>query len=153
MEIKHYFKKDNDATIKDLEKDFIGLKYCKCVGLEARGARKNVYTENYADSDEIRVWQGKDVTREATEIVFTFYFLGDSRQSIIDSFYEYIKNGLISYWDTKRYKKAYMIFKDKFTISEDMFVGSTPYKKVDVTFQNLWGECKNCDDGGNVLSL
>lgn len=153
MEIKHYFKKDNDATIKDLEKDFIGLKYCKCVGLEARGARKNVYTENYADSDEIRVWQGKDVTREATEIVFTFYFLGDSRQSIIDSFYEYIKNGLISYWDTKRYKKAYMIFKDKFTISEDMFVGSTPYKKVDVTFQNLWGECKNCDASGNVLSL
>lgn len=153
MEIKHYFKKDNDATIKDLEKDFIGLKYCKCVGLEARGARKNVYTEKYADSDEIRVWQGKDVTREATEIVFTFYFLGDSRQSIIDSFYEYIKNGLISYWDTKRYKKAYMIFKDKFTISEDMFVGSTPYKKVDVTFQNLWGECKNCDASGNVLSL
>lgn len=153
MEIKHYFKKDNDATIKDLEKDFIGLKYCKCVGLEARGERKNVYTENYADSDEIRVWQGKDVTREATEIVFTFYFLGDSRQSIIDSFYEYIKNGIISYWDTKRYKKAYMIFKDKFTISEDMFVGSTPYKKVDVTFQNLWGECKNCDASGNVLSL
>jgi len=153
MEIKHYFKKDNDATIKDLEKDFIGLKYCKCVGLEARGERKNVYTESYADSDEIRVWQGKDVTREATEIVFTFYFLGDSRQSIIDSFYEYIKNGLISYWDTKRYKKAYMIFKDKFTISEDMFVGSTPYKKVDVTFQNLWGECKNCDASGNVLSL
>ena len=149
MEIKHYFKKDNEAVAKDLEKDFIGLKYCKCVGLELRGVRKNVYTETYADSDELRVWQGDVVTREATEITFTFYFIGDNRQAIVDSFYEYIKNGKIYYWDTMRYKKAYMFFKDKFTISEDMFIGGTPYKKVEVTFQNLWGECKNCDDNGN----
>lgn len=149
MEIKHYLFKEGDAIAKDLEVDFVGLRYCKCEGLEARGERKNVYTETYADSDELRVWQGEDVTREATKITFTLYFIGDNRQAVVDSFYEYISNGRIYYWDTKRLKKAYMIFNEEFSIGEDMYRGGTPYKEVKVTFQNLWGACRNCDGLGN----
>ena len=130
-------------TKKDLETDFNGLKYSQCVGLLAKGKRKNIYTENYADSDTLRVWQGENVTREATTITFTFVFTGASRQSVFQSFYEYVKNGVISYYDTARMKEACLILVDNVEPSDDIFVGSTPYIKADFKFQNIWGECKN----------
>lgn len=131
------------GTLKDLEVDFLGMKYSKCEGLLNKGKRKNIHTETYADSDTLRVWQGEEVTREATTITFTFVFAGDARQSVYDSFYEYVKNGVIAYWDTARMKEARLVLIDALEPSDDIFVGSTPYIKVDFKFQNLWGECKN----------
>ena len=130
-------------TLKDLEVDFLGMKYSRCVGLMNKGKRKNVHTEEYADSDTLRVWQGTEVTREATTITFTFVFAGDNRQSVYDSFYEYVKNGVISYYDTARMKEARIFLVDALEPSDDIFVGSTPYIKADFKFQNIWGECKN----------
>lgn len=150
-DIKHYFQKEGNSTVYDLESYFSGLKYSKCEGLETRGARKNIYTEEYADSDTLRVWQGSDVTRTATTITFTLYFTGDKRQATFDSFYEFVKNGKIFYWDTKRLKKAYLVLKEEFEPSEDIYHGSTPYKAVNVKFQNLWGECKNCNNSGELV--
>lgn len=130
-------------TLKDLEKDFNGLKYSQCEGLLNKGKRKNVYTEEYADSDTLRVWQDSDVTREATTITFTFCFVGTTRKSVYQSFYEYVKNGIISYYDTARLKEARLILVDALEPSDDIFVGSTPYIKANFKFQNLWGECKD----------
>lgn len=130
-------------TLKDLEVDFSGMKYSRCVGLMNKGKRKNIHTENYADSDTLRVWQGSEVTREATTITFTFVFAGDNRQGVYDSFYEYVKNGVISYYDTARMKEARIFLVDALEPSDDIFVGSTPYIKADFKFQNIWGECKN----------
>lgn len=132
-----------ENTLKDLEVDFLGMKYSRCVGLMNKGKRKNIHTENYADSDTLRVWQGDNVTREATTITFTFVFAGDNRKSVYDSFYEYIKNGIISYYDTARMKEARIVLIDALEPSDDIFVGSTPYIKADFKFQNIWGECKN----------
>lgn len=140
--IKHYMQKDGESA-KDLEVDFEGLKYSKCTGLLDKGKRKNVHIENYADSDTLRVWQGETVTREATNITFTFFFVGDSRQGTFDMFYNYIKNGRITYWDTKRKKQALLILVDKTEPKEDVYNGSIPYISIDFKFQNLWGECKD----------
>lgn len=140
--IKHYMQKQGENPI-DLEAYFPGLKYSKSAGLLTKGKRKNVVVESYADSDTLRVWQGADVTREATNITFTFYFVGDDRQSVYEAFYNYIKNGQISYWDTKRKKVALLIFSDKSDPKEDIYKGSIPYILVDFKFQNLWGECKD----------
>lgn len=140
--IKHYMQKDGESA-KDLEIDFEGLKYSKCTGLLDKGKRKNVHIENYADSDTLRVWQGDTVTREATNITFTFFFVGDNRQGTFDMFYNYIKNGRITYWDTKRKKKALLILVDKTEPKEDVYKGSIPYISIDFKFQNLWGECKD----------
>ena len=98
---KFYMQKDREA-VKDLEATFEGMKYVKCVGLLDKGKRKNIYTESYSDSDTLRVWQGEEVTREATDVTFTFVFIGDNRQSTYKDFYNYVKNGKLTYYDTAR---------------------------------------------------
>lgn len=130
-------------TLKDLEVDFLGMKYSKCEGLLNKGKRKNIHTETYADSDTLRVWQGEEVTREATTITFTFVFAGPTRQSVYDAFYEYVKNGVIAYWDTARMKEARLVLIDALEPGDDIYKGSTPYIRAEFKFQNLWGECKD----------
>jgi hypothetical protein len=126
----------------DIEKRWNGLKYSKCDGLNAKGKRKNVHVEKYADSPELRVWQDPDVVlREATDITFTFYFTGDNRQEIFDRFVRFCSNGKIHYWDTMRKKEAFMVFVEQTKPKEDTYKGTVPYILVDFKFQNLWGEC------------
>lgn len=148
-DVKFYMQKvDADGvligdTFKDLEVDFDGMRYSRCVGLMNKGRRKNIHTETYADSDTLRVWQGEEVTREATIITFTFGFAGLNRHSIYEDFYNYVKNGIIAYYDTARMKEARLVLIDALEPSDDLFIGSTPYIKADFKFQNIWGECKD----------
>jgi hypothetical protein len=130
----------------DLETRFNGLKYSKCDGLNSKGKRKDVHIEKYADSPELRVWLGlKGPIREATDITFTFFFIGDSRQNAYDSFLAYISNGKIHYWDTVRKKEAVMVLVDPIKPREDVYKGSTPYLLAEFKFQNLFGECQTKD--------
>lgn len=146
---KHYMQKVNkdgslvDGTLKDLENDFVGLKYSKCDGLLDKGERVNVYTEQYSDSDGMRVWQGSYVVRKPTEITLTLYFFGENRQSVYESFYEYVKNGIISYYDNVRKKESRMFLVDALKVKDDIYKGSHPYILIDFKFQNIWGECKD----------
>ena len=140
--IKFYMQKDGEGAIS-IEDHFQGVKYSKCTGLYDKGARTNMFIEQYADSDEIRVWQDENVAREATDITITIYFVGDSRHLSYEAFYEYIKNGKIRFWDTERMKEAYLVFDGKLSVKEDVYKGSIPYKLADFKFKNIWGECKD----------
>lgn len=148
--VKHYMWKDGETQnsptgTDDLETRFNGLKYSKCDGLNSKGKRKDVHIEKYADSPELRVWLGSTPIREATDITFTFFFIGDSRQSVYDSFAEYVGNGKIHYWDTVRKKEALMVLVDPVKPKEDVYKGSMPYLLAEFKFQNLWGECPTKD--------
>lgn len=131
-----------DGTLKDLERDFAGLRYSKCEGLNAFGASKNIYTETYSDSDRVRAYVPEKVMREATDIKFTFYFFGNSaeRQDSFEKFMEYINRGYHLYWDTARNRK--FIFtppKDSIEPSDEMWYGGMPYFKVVIKLQNIMG--------------
>lgn len=143
QEVKFYMQKVDDNVVKDLERDFVGLRYQKCVGLNDKGKPKNIYTEEYSDSDTLRVWQGAEVTRKATDITFSFVFMGDTRHKAFEDFYAYAKIGTIKYWDTARNKEALLVLTNEVKIGDEDWYGSTPYFKVDFKFQNLWGECKD----------
>lgn len=143
MKVKFYIKRESDTDYTDFESYFNGMKYSKCVGLEDLGKPKNIYTETYADADSLRVHIPEDVKREATDITFTFIFLGENRKSVYDRFNEFIKGQKLYYYDTARNKKAYMVLIDKTEPKEDIYKGSKPYMSVDYKFQNLWGECKS----------
>lgn len=151
-EYTHYIQKEGGEKV-NLETDFGRILYSKCEGLDTKGKRKNVYTETYSDSDNLRVWQGEEVAREATKITLTLAFIGDRKErgDTFDALYEYIKNGKLYYWDNARKKKAYFIFTEEYKTSEEMFYGSQPYILASFTLQNLWGECKECDDNGNLI--
>ena len=142
QEVKFYMQKEGEGAI-DIEAYFPGLRYQKCVGLNDKGTRMNIYTEEYSDSDTLRVWQGEEVTRKATTITFTFFFLGDTRHEAFNNFYNYVKNGKITYWDTARNKEALLVLADEVKIGEEDWKGSTQYFSVSFKFQNLWGECKD----------
>lgn len=145
--VKHFMWKDGESAnnsptgTNDLETRFYGLKYSKCDGLTAKGKRKNIHIEKYSDSNKLRVWQGDGVIREATDIVFSFFFTGENRQNYYDSFIDYCSNGKIHYWDTARKREAIMILIDKSDPKEDTYKGSIPYIYVELKFQNLFGEC------------
>lgn len=142
QDVKFYMQKEGGDVI-DLEVDFPGLRYAKCVGLNDKGKRMDIYTEEYADSDVLRVWQGVDVTRKATTITFTLYFIGDTRHKAYEDFYAYVKNGQIKYWDTARNKEALLVLNSDVKIGDESWKGSTQYFEVQFKFQNLWGECKD----------
>lgn len=148
--IKHYMWKEGETEfsptgVKDIEARFQGLKYSSCAGLNDKGKRTNIHTESYADSDELRVWQGDTVIREATNITLELYFIGENRQKAYDDFYEYISNDKVYYWDNVRKKQAYMVLSDAPKVKEDVYKGSTPYIRIDFKFQNIWGACKNVE--------
>lgn len=146
--IKFYMQKVDvnenliDGTLKDLEVDFSGMLYYKCEGLLNKGKRKDIVIESHANSDKVRVWQSANLSREETNITFTFYFKGEERLSVYEQFYEYVKDGIISYWDTKRLKEARLVLVDALEPSNDLYKGSEPYISADFKFKNLWGECK-----------
>lgn len=128
------------GTLKNLEKDFEGLRYAKCEGLEDIGAAKNIYEEVYSDADQVRVYIPNEVKNEATEIILTLYFTGDSRSSVRDEFNEYIRNGYHRYWDTARNKWFVFYVKDKLNVGESMWHGSTPYIKCEYKLKNIFGK-------------
>lgn len=142
---KFYMKNASSTAfpgeIISIEESFKGLAYLNCKGLLNKGKPKNIYTENYADADGVRMWQGEKIAREATIIEFEFVFIGEERQSTYESFYEYLKIGKISYWDDVRKKEALMVLTEALEPSEDIYVGSVPYIKATFKFQNIWGEC------------
>lgn len=149
--VKHFMWKDGESIGKpitgfgpkdvDIEKRWPGIKYSKCNGLTTKGQRKNIHIEEYSDSNELRIWQGDDVIREATDIVFSFFFTGEYRQVTYDDFIDYCSNGKIHYWDTMRKREAIMVLVDKTEPKEDIYKGSIPYIYIEIKFKNLRGEC------------
>lgn len=146
------------STDIDLERAYEGLTYVSADGLLDFGKPKNIYQEQYADSGRLRVWHPSDnkeivngvldsspieVTHDATKVKFTFAIIGENRQSIYDKFYEDITRGFWYYWDNKRKKYLHFFFDDEYKPSEDLWYGSTPWIKLEIEVQNIWGKTFN----------
>lgn len=147
IDYKVYIQRIDTANqpIYDLESHWPAIRYKQCKGLNDKGKKKSIYTESYADSDELRVWEGQTLAREATSIELTLYFIGSDKQTAYDSFYDYVKQGTFYYADTVRRKLAKMNLIEPTKPDEEEFKGGTPYYKAKFTFQNLLGECKSAE--------
>lgn len=127
------------GTQRDLEIDFDGLRYAKCEGIDAFG-KPRIYTESYADSDNLRVYIPDELTNDATKITFTFYFVGDNRQKTYYEFVDYVRNGYHVYHDTARNKKFIFVVVDEIKPATEVWHGSTPYMELKLQVQNLNGK-------------
>lgn len=144
--------KESDVPIKDLETDFNEkdsnktetglLKYIQCVGLDAIGENR-VYTEEYSESENLRVYIPQEQTYKPTEITLTLCFIGTSRQKVYDSFNNYITQGFHKYWDTARNKEFVFFIEDGISVKEESSKGNIPYMIVDYKLKNLSGKTKN----------
>lgn len=124
----------------DIEKKFSGLYYLSCKGLSAKGKIKNIYTETYAETDELRVFLPEHVSRDNVDIEFTFGFSGKNRRNTYDDFIDWISGYKIKYWDTCRNREVQMILIENIEPSDDELIGSEPFMKATFKFKNLNGQ-------------
>ena len=136
------------ARTMDLEKDFkvekdgvvVGqLRYKECKGLNEIGAAR-VYTEEYSDSDRLRVHIPDKLTHKPTTVTLTLYFVGEDRYNVYDSFNAYLKGSKYHiYYDTARKKKLIFFVKDGISVGESQWFGSIPYIQVEYKLSNIFG--------------
>lgn len=152
-DVKFYMQKCSkqgvliDGTLKDLEVDFEGLRYMEAKGISKVGKVKNVYTEQYADSNTLRTWhpseKGENTTHEATTIQLKLLFIGSDRRKVYDEFNEYIYDGYTMFWDNLRNKKFIFTVIEASEPSDDIFKIGVPYIICTWTLQNLKGKTEN----------
>lgn len=127
-----------EGTLRDLEVDFEGLRYCKAEGLFDIGKPK-IYTETYADSDKVRTYIPEDLVNEATTVTLTLYFVGDTAQQSLLDFNEYIRRGYHEFWDTQRNLRFVFYVGNEIKISEEQYKSGTLYYEVKYTLNNIYG--------------
>lgn len=144
----HYMQRIDVASqqVIDIEEEFVGLLYEQAEGLNNIGKTKNVYTEEYADSDRKRFFLPPDgnYANEGTKITMKLLVVGNpvDRQNTIDRFYEYVRKGVHRYWDTARNREFEFIVQDEIKQSDERWHGSQPYVEITVTMQNLNGSTR-----------
>ena len=144
----HYMQRIDVASqqVIDIEEEFVGLLYEQAEGLNNIGKTKNVYTEEYADSDRKRFFLPPDgnYANEGTKITMKFLVVGNpvDRQNTIDRFYEYVRKGVHRYWDTARNREFEFIVQDDIKQSDERWHGSQPYVEITVIMQNLNGSTR-----------
>lgn len=144
----HYMQRvdiDNQPSY-DIEEQFSGLLYMRAEGMNDIGKSKNVYTETYADSDRLRVYLPNEgvYTNEATKITMHFLVVGDAdtREAVIRSFENYVREGIHCYWDDARNLEFDFIVQDEIKVSDEKWLGSNPYVEIAVVMQNLNGKTR-----------
>lgn len=135
----------NESTIKDLEKDFVGLKYSQAKGINNVG-KQRVYTENIVENERSEVYIPESPSYETTTIDLTLFFIDTNKNGVNKSRYEtynefndYVRVGFHKYWDTARNRSFTFYIEDEIKIDEELWYGSTPYLKVTYRLQNVKG--------------
>lgn len=139
---------ENDFSLSDGSQ----IRYRKCVGLISKGSPKNIYTESYADEETIRISMPSEqnMTRNTTNITFTFIFKGENRNVLFQSFYDYVKNGLLVYCDSARGRAVVMYLNSEVSPSEDIYIGTTPYIEAEFKFNNITGGAEYVSNNNTI---
>ena len=138
-------KYDDEAKgeIIDIEEHF-KCKYVKFEGLSETGKVKNVYTETYAETEELRVYMPDEVLYENTELSLTLLFAPSSNnendvQDNERSFFEYVSGHKIEYHDTFRNRYVSLLLINKPEVVGEILYGGSRYREVKYTFKNIYG--------------
>ena len=134
---------EENATWKDLEEDFAGLRYKECTGLNSYGESTNVYAESFAETSKAEVYVASTPAHKQTTIKLTLVFLeGDGDEAKDDASYhdflEFITGCKIAYRDTARKRKVLMYLTGATEPKSDTLYGQK-YKEVTFTFTNVYG--------------
>ena len=146
---KHWNKETNQydeeakGELIDIEAQF-KCKYVKFEGLSETGKVKNVYTETYAETEELRVYIPDEVLYENTDLSLTLLFAPDSTndsdvQNNERAFFEYVSGHKIEYHDTFRNRYVSLLLLNKPEVVGEVLYGGSRYREVKYTFKNIYG--------------
>ena len=146
---KHYNKetsqydKEDIGELIDIEEQF-KCKYVKFEGLSETGKVKNIYTETYAETEELRVYIPDEVLYENTDLSLTLLFAPSSAndndvQDNERAFFEYVSGHKIEYHDTFRNRYVSLLLLNKPEVVGEVLYGGSRYREVKYTFKNIYG--------------
>ena len=146
---KHYNKetgkydKEDIGELIDIEEQF-KCKYVKFEGLSETGKVKNIYTETYAETEELRTYIPDEVLYENTEMSLTLLFAPDTEndsdvQDNERAFFEYVSGHKIEYHDTFRNRYVSLLLINKPEVVGEVLYGGSRYREVKYTFKNIYG--------------
>lgn len=129
-----------NASWKDLEAEFPGLRYKECAGLNTYGEPTNVYSEDFAETSKAEVFVSGTPAYKQTTIKLTLVFLEDDDKgdSTYHDFLEFVSGCKIAYRDTARKRKVLMYLTGSTEPKSDTLKGQN-YKEVTFTFTNVYG--------------
>lgn len=132
-----------NQPVKNLEEDFPGLRYKEFKGLEKYGKNKGVYTETFAETDEVQVYMTPTPIRENIELTLTLVFIGNSRRETYHLFVDYISQGKIKYWDSVRKREVVFVLIEAIEPETDTLIGGADYIQASFKLTCLNGQAKN----------
>ena len=137
------YDEEAKGELIDIEAQF-KCKYVKFEGLSETGKVKNIYTETYAETEELRVYIPDEVLYENTDLSLTLLFAPDSTndsdvQNNERAFFEYISGHKIEYHDTFRNRYVSLLLLNKPEVIGEVLYGGSRYREVKYTFKNIYG--------------
>lgn len=140
---KSQYDEEAKGELIDIEAQF-KCKYVKFEGLSETGKVKNIYTETFAESEELRMYIPDEVLYDNTEISLTLLFAPDTEndsdvQDNERAFFEYVSGHKIEYHDTFRNRYVSLILLNKPEVVGEVLYGGSRYREVKYTFKNIYG--------------
>ena len=141
-ETSQYDKEDIGELI-DIEEQF-KCKYVKFEGLSETGKVKNIYTETYAETEELRMYIPDEVLYDNTDMSLTLLFspYSENDSDVQDNeraFFEYVSGHKIEYHDTFRNRYVSLLLINKPEVVGQVLYGGSRYREVKYTFKNIYG--------------
>lgn len=147
---RKYWDKNKSQYVEEAKGELIDIeaqfkcKYVKFEGLSETGKVKNIYTETYAESEELRMYIPDEVLYENTDISLTLLFspYSENDSDVQDNeraFFEYVSGHKIEYHDTFRNRYVSLLLLNKPEVVSEVLYGGSRYREVKYTFKNIYG--------------
>ena len=147
---RKYWDKNKSQYVEEAKGELIDIeaqfkcKYVKFEGLSETGKVKNIYTETYAETEELRMYIPDEVLYDNTDMSLTLLFAPSSTEDndVQDNeraFFEYISGHKIEYHDTFRNRYVSLLLLNKPEVVGEVLYGGSRYREVKYTFKNVYG--------------
>ena len=147
---RKYWDKNKSQYVEEAKGELIDIeakfkcKYVKFEGLSETGKVKNIYTETYAESEELRMYIPDEVLYDNTDISLTLLFspYSENDSDVQDNeraFFEYVSGHKIEYHDTFRNRYVSLLLLNKPEVVSEVLYGGSRYREVKYTFKNIYG--------------
>ena len=147
---RKYWDKNKSQYVEEAKGELIDIeaqfkcKYVKFEGLSETGKVKNIYTETYAETEELRMYIPDDVLYENTDMSLTLLFspYSENDSDVQDNeraFFEYVSGHKIEYHDTFRNRYVSLLLLNKPEVIGEVLYGGSRYREVKYTFKNIYG--------------
>ena len=147
---RKYWDKNKSQYVEEAKGELIDIeaqfkcKYVKFEGLSETGKVKNIYTETYAETEELRMYIPDEVLYENTDMSLTLLFspYSENDSDVQDNeraFFEYVSGHKIEYHDTFRNRYVSLLLINKPEVVGEVLYGGSRYREVKYTFKNIYG--------------